>query len=208
MNITSRLPHILRSSPLLFVALFATLVAFSGSTQVYAQSQTQADKCFNEYDGKQLTQQKYENQYKKSNCPSSKDGNCKAKSVGNGSNTYYNISCSKTAGQAPGGNDEDTSGDTSTGCGGVETAYIECDATGNGSIVNMLLAIVNFIAVGVGILTVGGIIWGGMVYASSNGDANRVKQAKTIIVNAIVGLILFFFMYAFINYLVPGGLFT
>ena len=70
------------------------------------------------------------------------------------------------------------------------------------------MQVINFLAVGVGIAVVGGIIWGGMIYASSNGDSAKTKHAITIIVNAVVGLLLFIFMYAFINFLVPGGLFT
>lgn len=93
-------------------------------------------------------------------------------------------------------------------CAGIETNLIKCNDRGGGSVVNLLIDIVNFLAVGVGILVVGGIVWGGSIYASSNGDSSKVQQAKTIIVNAIVGLLLFIFMYALINYMVPGGLFN
>lgn len=95
------------------------------------------------------------------------------------------------------------------GCAGIDTSgIIKCDDTGQGPVVNLLFQVINFMAFGVGIAVVGGIIWGGLLYASSNGDANKVQQAKTIIVNAVVGLLLFFFMYALVNYLVPGGLFS
>lgn len=99
-------------------------------------------------------------------------------------------------------------GTTPDGCAGIETSIIDCDETDGNPVVNMLLQIINFLAVGVGIAVVGGIIWGGLTYASSNGDSNKVQQAKMIIVNAVIGLLLFFFMYALINYLVPGGLFN
>lgn len=94
-------------------------------------------------------------------------------------------------------------------CAGVETSgIINCDNTTDNPIINLLLVVINFLAVGVGLAVVGGIIWGGLIYASSNGDSGKVQQAKTIIVNAVIGLLLFIFMYAIINFLVPGGLFT
>lgn len=205
MNITYRLPHFLRTSPVLFAALFAILCVLGAATPAQAQTQKQADKCFSDYNGKQLTEQKYENQYKKSNCPASKDGNCTAKSTGNGSNVYFNITCSKKAGGGGGGTGKDK--DSSTGCGGVETTFIRCDATGNGAIVNMLMVIINFMAIGVGILAVGGIVWGALLYTTSNGESAKAQQGITVIVNAVIGLLVFIFMYAIIDVLVPGGLF-
>ncbi|MEO5499435.1 MAG: hypothetical protein ABIR46_02975 [Candidatus Saccharimonadales bacterium] len=95
------------------------------------------------------------------------------------------------------------------GCAGITTSpIIKCDDSGGNPILNLMLQIINFLAVGVGIAVVGGIIWGGLIYASSNGDSSKVQQAKTIIVNAVIGLLLFIFMYAIVNFLVPGGLFT
>lgn len=93
-------------------------------------------------------------------------------------------------------------------CGGVKTGVIACNANGTNPITALLLMIVNFLAVGVGIAVVGGIIWGGIMHAASNGDPGKTKHAITIIVNSVVGLLLFMFMYAIINFLVPGGLFT
>jgi hypothetical protein len=97
---------------------------------------------------------------------------------------------------------------TITGCGDIKTSLIKCDTTAGNPVQSLMLQVVNFLAVGVGIAVVGGIIWGGMLYASSNGDSARTKQGINVIVNAIIGLLLFIFMYAIINYLVPGGLFT
>lgn len=93
-------------------------------------------------------------------------------------------------------------------CKDLKTSIIECNTDGGNPLMSILIQVINFLAVGVGIAVVGGIIWGGMIYATSNGDSGKTKQAITIIVNAIVGLLLFMFMYAFINYLVPGGLFN
>ena len=93
-------------------------------------------------------------------------------------------------------------------CKGVETAIqFNCTSGGN-PIVSLLLSIVNFLAIGVGIVVVGGIVWGSITYIRSNGNSSVAQQGITIIINAVVGLLLFIFMYAIINFLVPGGLFT
>lgn len=103
-------------------------------------------------------------------------------------------------------------GTISEGCASLEehggTSIIKCDVDGGNPVMSIVIQVINFLAVGVGIAVVGGIAWGGIVYASSNGDPGKTKQAITIIVNAVVGLLLFIFMYAFINFLVPGGLFN
>jgi len=95
-------------------------------------------------------------------------------------------------------------------CGGVATSIISCNTTPSegGGAWGLIVQIINFLAVGVGIAVVGGIIWGGMLYASSNGDINKSRQGVRVIVNAIVGLILFMFTYAIVDFLVPGGFFA
>jgi hypothetical protein len=70
-----------------------------------------------------------------------------------------------------------------------------------------LLTIFNFLAVGVGILATGGIVFGAIQYITSNGDAGKAKQGVTVIMNAVIGVFLFIFMYAILNFVVPGGLF-
>ena len=81
----------------------------------------------------------------------------------------------------------------------------------NGSATNPimvgLLEIFNFLAVGVGVAVTGGIIYGAIRYITSNGNASQSQQGVTVIVNSVIGLLLFIFMYAILNYLVPGGLF-
>lgn len=93
-------------------------------------------------------------------------------------------------------------------CADVETSIIPCDNRGGNPIMNLFLEIVNFLAIGVGIVVVGGIVWGGITIVRSNGNSSVMQQGVTIIVNAVIGLLLFIFMYAIINFLVPGGLFS
>lgn len=83
--------------------------------------------------------------------------------------------------------------------------------TADGGVTNPLmvglLEIFNFLAIGVGIVVTGGIIYGGIIYATSNGNASQSQKGVTVIVNSVIGLLLFIFMYAILNFIVPGRLF-
>lgn len=90
----------------------------------------------------------------------------------------------------------------------IKTSILECETGSNESISSMVLVFVNYLAMGAGIAVVGGLAWGGFIYASAGGDSGKVKEAKNIIINSIIGLVTFFLMYAAANFLVPGGLFS
>lgn len=59
----------------------------------------------------------------------------------------------------------------------------------------------------VGISAVLSIVIAGIQYTSSADDSGIVNKAKTRIFNTIIGLVAYIFMLAFLNYLVPGGIF-
>lgn len=65
---------------------------------------------------------------------------------------------------------------------------------------------INFLAALVGIAVVISIIIGGIQYGSSGGDPSKVTAAKNRIRNAIIALVTFLFLYALLNFLIPGGL--
>ncbi len=65
---------------------------------------------------------------------------------------------------------------------------------------------INFLAALVGVAVVASIIIGGIQYGSSAGDPQKVGAAKNRIRNAIIALITFMFLYALLNFLIPGGL--
>lgn len=92
-----------------------------------------------------------------------------------------------------------------TGCDGIDTNILSCDNKGGSPVMSLVLQIINFLAIGVGIVVVGGITYGALLYTTSNGDSSKAQQGITTIVNAVIGLLLFIFTYAIINYLVPGG---
>ena len=100
-------------------------------------------------------------------------------------------------------------------CGDIETSIIKCDSkykkdensVEKNPIWAILIMTIKIMSVGVGILAVGGLVWGGILYASAADRADQVKQAITIITNVVIGLLLFVFLAAIVNFLVPGGVF-
>ncbi|MCL2869196.1 pilin [Candidatus Saccharibacteria bacterium] len=70
---------------------------------------------------------------------------------------------------------------------------------GDGGIITGVINAVLFI---VGILSVVMIIYGGIRYATSAGEAKRVTDAKNTIMYAIVGLIVSILAYAIVNFVI------
>lgn len=69
-----------------------------------------------------------------------------------------------------------------------------------------LLPAINLLSAAVGIVSVAMIIYGGIEFSSSGGDPQRVASAKDHITNAIIALVAFLFLWAFLNFIIPGGL--
>ena len=75
-------------------------------------------------------------------------------------------------------------------------------------IICTIMLVYNWLSVGVLIAVVIGIILGAIQYSTAQGNAEQAKKAMTQIKNAFLALILYFVMWALLNFLVPGGLFT
>lgn len=109
---------------------------------------------------------------------------------------------------------EEDPGDGSTGsCGGAETSIIKCDADNSGSIENngvwaLLLMAINILTAGIGIAAIGGIIYGSILYTTAGDNDSQVKSAKEIIRNVIIGIIAYVAMYALLQFIIPGGVFS
>lgn len=99
-------------------------------------------------------------------------------------------------------------------CAGIETSIINCEGEETTSDIsktglwNLLISVINIFSAGVGILAFGGIIYGSVLYASSGGNSEQTKKAKDLLFNVIVGIVAYYLMFAFINWLIPGGLFN
>jgi amino acid permease len=66
--------------------------------------------------------------------------------------------------------------------------------------------LIDFLAATVGVVVTIGIVIGGIEYSASGGDPQRATAARKRISNAIIALVAFLFLYAFLQWLVPGGL--
>lgn len=64
---------------------------------------------------------------------------------------------------------------------------------------------INILSGIVGIVVVVSIVVGGIQYTTSSGDPQKVAAAKSRIFNSVFALVAFIFTYAFLQYLVPGG---
>ena len=121
-----------------------------------------------------------------------------------------------TAGAAPsssGGSSGSGSSSGSSGarCGTTKTFFNwNCSSTtdDDNAISDVLVQILNWMAAGVVIAVVGGLIYGAIVISSASGDQTKMKGGIAIIRNAIIALVLYFLMYAGLNFVIPGGLFT
>lgn len=97
-------------------------------------------------------------------------------------------------------------------CGGVNTSIINCSQGGgtdvkDSGIWGILMLVINILTAGVGVAAVGGIVYGAVLYTAAGGSPDQVKQAREIIKNTVIGILAYAFLYSFLNYLIPGGLF-
>ncbi len=143
--------------------------------------------------------------------PADKDkdnqGNNQNNNQNQGNNQNQNSGNNNSNGGSNGGGGGSGGGST---CGSAHTFF---DWGCNGvddkdSILTVLVTISNWLAAGVVIAVIGGIIYGAIMYATSAGDAAKAKSATEIIRNAFIALVLYFLMWAFLQYIVPGGLFN
>jgi hypothetical protein len=73
-------------------------------------------------------------------------------------------------------------------------------------IIKDLRLVVNFLSAGVGIVIVGSVIFGAIQYILAGNNPNAVSAAKKRLEDTLIALLAFFFIYAFLSWLVPGGL--
>ncbi len=72
------------------------------------------------------------------------------------------------------------------------------------SYVNPTIALFSAI---VGLVITISLIWGGIQYASSGGDPQKASAAKSRITKTLMAFFMYAFIWAFLQYLIPGGVF-
>ena len=92
-------------------------------------------------------------------------------------------------------------------CGGAGTSVISCDGTGSTAIINIIKQVIKILTAGIGIAAVGAVIYGAFLYTTSEGSPDKIKKAREIWTNTVIGLLMFAFMVLITNFIIPGGVF-
>ena len=93
-------------------------------------------------------------------------------------------------------------------CGGAETSVISCDGTGSTAIINIIKQVIKILTAGIGVAAFGAVVYGAFLYTTSEGSPDKVKKAREVWTNTVIGLLMFAFMVAITNFIIPGGVFN
>jgi hypothetical protein len=85
---------------------------------------------------------------------------------------------------------------------GCDSNNKSCDFTGR-----YINPAINLLTVVFGIIAVISLILGGIQYSASAGDPQKVTKAKDRIFSTIIAILAYLFLYGFLQFLIPGGLF-
>jgi hypothetical protein len=85
---------------------------------------------------------------------------------------------------------------------------IKCEHTNCDLIKKYVNPLINMLTVIFAIIAVISLILGGINYSTSEGDPQKVARAKSRIFNTILAVVAYMFLFAFIEFLIPGGVFT
>lgn len=211
--------------------------ALVASTPSQALTQQEKKECYERWAGLTTGTagdgQKYDpKKFEKSKCYIEKGGSCSIARYSDGSSIYCQRKDGKYDNQEQNGTWTKTTGGFSTppqgdnapntpnpqpdedqgGSGeGAEcaTAVLPaslCADDGSG-IMGLLGLIVSILAAGVGIVAVGGLVYAAILYTSAADDAAQTKKAKDMIANVVIGIVAFALMWAFLQFIIPGGVF-
>ena len=92
-------------------------------------------------------------------------------------------------------------------CGGVQTTIVNCEGKGKDALLDIIKTAIKLLTAGIGILAVGAVVFGGILYSSAGGSVDNIRWAKNIWINTAIGLILFASFVTVTNFLIPGGIF-
>jgi hypothetical protein len=125
----------------------------------------------------------------------------------------YCTDSSKNSDARRGAGCEDSLVDGSSTSGGNTTSTNfagDCNSANldenNCGIVKYIVLLINALSAIVGVVVVIMIVIGGIQYSVSRDNPQAVQAAKSKIINAIVALVGYMFMFGLLQYLVPGGI--
>jgi len=74
-------------------------------------------------------------------------------------------------------------------------------------VVHDIQTIVNFLSAAVGVVVIAVIIVGGIQYSLAGDNSSALEAARKRIANGVITLVAFLFAWAFLQWLIPGGIF-
>ena len=100
-----------------------------------------------------------------------------------------------------------TSGSKPKGGDPAADPKVNCSKQGCDLIGKYINPLINLLSLSFGIIAAISIIMGGIQYAAATGDPQKISLAKRRISNTILAILAFLFLYSFLQFLVPGGIF-
>jgi hypothetical protein len=77
----------------------------------------------------------------------------------------------------------------------------------NCAIVDKIIVVTNILSALVAVIVVGSLVWAGIQYGMAGPNPQAVAEARKRIRNALIALVFYIFMFSFLQWLVPGGIF-
>lgn len=74
--------------------------------------------------------------------------------------------------------------------------------TAQGDLASVILQIINYVLAIVGVVALAYLIYGGFRYITSGGNEDTIEEAKKIIVNAVIGIVVIGVAAALVNFVV------
>lgn len=95
-------------------------------------------------------------------------------------------------------------------CGGVQTAIISCEESGEGDYKDTGIWYILKLAIQIltGLIAVAalfGIVYGAILYTSAGPNQEQIKKAKNVFTSVVIGILAYALMVAALNFLIPGG---
>ena len=88
-------------------------------------------------------------------------------------------------------------------CGAADEKEVE--SSGAWMLLLLALSILTF---GIGVVAVAMVAYAAFLYTTSGDNSNQTKSAIEMIRNVVIGIIAYALMWAFLQYLIPGGIFA
>lgn len=124
----------------------------------------------------------------------------------NGSCLPRDVNCTPAGSNSTGGTNNNGSTNLGEDCNKDQNNLKNC--LKDNRLVVRLREVINFLSAGVGVLAVMMIIVGGIQYSAAGDNPAALQAAKKRIFNVVYGLIVFVFIWAFLQWLIPGGIFN